>query len=407
MKRYLVGGAVRDARLGRPVSDRDWVVTGATPERMVAHGFKPVGKDFPVFLDPDTKEEVALARTERKTARGYHGFQFDTSPDVTLEEDLGRRDLTINAMAEDPSTGALIDPWGGAADLEARLLRHVSPAFAEDPVRILRVARFASRFTGDGFRIANETWALMRSMVASGEVDALVPERVWQEMVRAFTEPNPEVFVQVLRRCGALARLLPEVDRLYGVPQRVRYHPEIDTGLHTELVLQACAQLAPGQARIAFAGLMHDLGKGLTPKAEWPRHHRHEQLGAAPVEAVCARLKAPREFERLATRACRLHLRAHCVFEMKPGKVLKLIEEADGLRQPKAFEELVVLCEADKRGRLGQEEAAYPQAEFLRATRDAAAAVDTAPILDRGLTGKAVGEALRAARIDAIRAVPR
>ena len=401
MKTYLVGGAVRDRLLGIAVKDRDYVVVGAQPEDLLRARYKPVGKDFPVFLHPQTGEEYALARTERKTGRGYHGFAFDTDASVTLEDDLRRRDLTINAIAED-GNGALIDPFDGARDLDAKLLRHVSPAFAEDPVRVLRVARFAARFAARGFRIADETLALMRQMVTSGEVDHLVPERVWAETQKALAESTPSAFLRALRGCQALVRLFPEIDALYGVPQRAEFHPEIDTGVHTELVVDMAARLAPGDALIGWCALVHDVGKALTPKDQLPRHHGHEHSGIAPIVALCARLKVPSEYAALAQLVCKLHLLAHTALELRPATVLGIFEQLDAFRRPERIEPFLLACEADKRGRLGLEESAYPQAQFLRAAFAAAAEVGAQPFVDRGLQGPAVGEAMRAARVNAI-----
>ena len=406
MRRYLVGGAVRDRLLGRPVVDHDHVVVGATPDGMLAQGFKPVGKDFPVFLHPETGEEYALARTERKTGRGYHGFAFHADPGVTLEEDLARRDLTINAIAQDES-GALVDPFHGQRDLERRVLRHVSPAFVEDPVRLLRVARFAARFAPLGFHVAEETMALMRTMVANGEVDHLVPERVWAETRRALAEAQPSAFLRVLREAGALAVLLPEVDALYGVPQRPEYHPEVDTGVHLELVLDMAARLAPGDDLVGFGALCHDLGKARTPADVLPSHVGHEHAGVAPLRALAARLKVPTEHAALAELACREHLNAHRALELKPATVLRLLTKLDALRRPQRLEAFLTICEADKRGRLGRAEAAYPQAGFLRAARAAAASIDAAAVVARGLAGPAIGEAMEKARVAAIAALPR
>lgn len=403
---YLVGGAVRDALLGRAGGDRDYVVVGATPQAMLDDGFKPVGKDFPVFLHPVTGAEYALARTERKTGPGYHGFAFHTAPDVTLEEDLARRDLTINAMACDEA-GAIVDPYGGEQDLRDKLLRHVSPAFAEDPVRILRVARFLARFEPLGFRIADATMTLMRSMVADGEAAHLVPERVWAETRKALAEPAPSAFVRALRACGALAVLFPEVDALYGVPQAPQHHPEIDCGRHLELVLDACAALAPGDDLAGFCALTHDLGKALTPADELPRHVAHEHRGLAPVAALSARLKVPAEHAELAQLTCRHHLEAHRALELKPATVLVLLEAFDAFRRPQRLDPFLVTCTADKRGRLCHERDAYPQADFLRAARTAAAGVTAQPFVERGLRGPAVGEAIRRAQVDAIAALPR
>lgn len=406
MKTYLVGGAVRDRLLGLPVKDRDHVVVGATPEAMLRAGFKPVGKDFPVFLHPQTQEEYALARTERKTGRGYHGFAFDTDPTVTLEDDLRRRDLTINAIAQDDD-GTLIDPFGGAADLRAGILRHVSPAFAEDPVRVLRVARFAARYAERGFRIAASTLELMRAMVRDGEVDHLVPERVWAETRKALAERAPSAFVRTLRDCGALARIMPEVDALYGVPQRAEFHPEIDTGVHTEMVLDVAARIAPGDALIGWCALTHDLGKALTPTAELPSHRRHEQRGLAPLRALAARLKVPAEYAALAASVCRLHLLAHTAFELRPATVLELFERLDAFRQPKRLPQFLIACAADKRGRAGMAESDYPQARYITALFHAALEPRAQALLDAGLRGPELGKALREERRKAIAAAIR
>ncbi len=400
---YLVGGAVRDRLLGLPVRERDWVVVGATPEEMLRRGFRPVGRDFPVFLHPETGEEYALARTERKTGPGYHGFAFHAAPDVSLEEDLRRRDITINAMAQAPD-GTLVDPYGGRADLERRLLRHVSPAFVEDPVRILRVARFAARLAPLGFRVADETLALMRRMVESGEADHLVPERVWQELVRALGEPAPRRFFEVLRDCGALARVLPELDRLFGVPQPPEHHPEVDTGVHTLLVLDQAAALSP-EPVVRYAALLHDLGKGVTPREEWPRHHGHEARGAELARAASERLRAPAEFRDLAVLTAAEHGRAHRALELRPATVLELLERADAFRRPERFERFLLACEADSRGRPGYEHRDYVQGRLLREARAAAAAVSPRAFVEAGLKGAAVGEALRRARLRAIREV--
>ena len=401
MKTYLVGGAVRDRLLGLPVKDRDYVVVGATAEDLVRLGYTPVGKDFPVFLHPQTKEEYALARTERKTGRGYHGFAFDTAPDVTLEDDLRRRDLTINAMAED-ANGALVDPFGGAADLRNHLLRHVSPAFAEDPVRILRVARFAARYAGRGFRVADETLELMRRMVRDGEADHLVPERVWGETQKALAERTPGAFLRALRECGALAVVMPEVDALYGVPQRADFHPEIDTGVHLEMVLDMAARLAPGDALIGWCALTHDLGKALTPKDELPSHRGHERAGVAPLRALAERLKVPNEYATLAELVCRLHLLAHTAFELRPETVLKLFEQLDAFRQPGRLSQFLLACAADQRGRKGMQDTDYPQARYLTELFQRALEPKAQPLLDQGLKGPELGAALRAARLQAI-----
>jgi tRNA nucleotidyltransferase (CCA-adding enzyme) len=401
MEIYLVGGAVRDQLLGRPVVDRDWVVVGATPEQMLAKGYRAVGKDFPVFLHGDSKEEYALARTERKTGRGYHGFAFHAEPSVTVEQDLERRDLTINAIAQHDD-GRLVDPYGGVADIEARLLRHVSSAFVEDPVRVLRVARFAARYAPLGFRVADETMALMRRMVEDGEVDHLVPERVWAETRKALAEPMPDVFIRVLRDCGALRVLFPEVDALYGVPQRAEFHPEVDTGIHIEMVLRAAATVAPGDALVAYCALTHDLGKALTPPDVLPRHIMHEQRGIEPVEAMSARLKVPSDYAFMADMVCRHHLNAHQAFELKPTTVLRVLEGLGALRRPERLETFLLACLADKRGRLHHEHDAYPQADYLRACRDAAAAITSKPFTDQGLQGPAIGEAMKRAQAAAI-----
>jgi tRNA nucleotidyltransferase (CCA-adding enzyme) len=403
MEIYLVGGAVRDKLLGLPVKERDWVVVGARPEDLQAQGYRPVGRDFPVFLHPETNEEYALARTERKTAAGYRGFRVHASPEITIEEDLKRRDLTINALAEDRA-GNIIDPCGGRRDLEYRLLRHVSPAFTEDPVRILRAARFAARYKHLGFCIAAETYELMRSMVATDEVDALVSERVWQELVKALGEKTPVEFFEVLRACGALAKLLPEIDRLYGVPQPAQHHPEIDTGVHTMLVLEQASRLS-SEAVVRFAALTHDLGKGLTPPEEWPSHRRHEQRGARLVEALCARLKTPSHYLELAGHVARYHLHAHRAEELRPATVLKVLQALDAFRRPARFEQFLLACEADWRGRAGLEDRPYPQAEILRAARQAAAGVEAGALARSGLRGEAIASALKERRIDAIKAL--
>ncbi|HTV84913.1 MAG TPA: multifunctional CCA addition/repair protein [Dyella sp.] len=401
MRTYLVGGAVRDSLLGRPVVDRDHVVVGARPDDLLAQGYKPVGKDFPVFLHPHSGEEYALARTERKTGRGYHGFAFHADPDVTLEQDLARRDLTINAIAQDEH-GALVDPYGGAQDIQRRLLRHVSPAFVEDPVRLLRVARFAARLAPLGFTVADETMTLLRQMVRDGEIDHLVPERVWAETRKALGEARPSVFLKVLRESGALAVLFPEIDALYGVPQRAEFHPEVDTGVHLEMVLDAAAQWAPGDDLVGFCALTHDLGKALTPAAELPRHVGHEQRGVEPLRALAARLRVPAEYAALAELVCREHLNAHRALELKPATVFRLLTSLDALRRPERLDTFLAACLADKRGRLGHEHDDYPQAAWLRCARDAAAAVTSAPFVAAGLQGPAVGAAMEKARIRAI-----
>jgi tRNA nucleotidyltransferase (CCA-adding enzyme) len=400
MQVYKVGGCVRDELLGLPVKDRDWVVVGATPEDMLAAGYKPVGKDFPVFLHPDTHEEYALARTERKTAPGYTGFAFHAAPDVSLEDDLQRRDLTINAMAE-TETGELIDPYHGREDLEQRRLRHVSPAFTEDPVRILRVARFAARFAEFDFQVADDTLQLMRDMVTNGEVDALVPERVWQETVRALGEATPTHFFEVLRDCGALARLFPELDRLYGVPQPEEHHPEIDTGVHTMLVLQQAARLSP-DPKVRFAALLHDLGKGITPKSEWPKHKEHEARGVPLVENLCQRLRVPNDYRDLAILVTRYHLHYHRAAEMTDIEFLETLMGLDAFRRPQRFEEFLLACEADSRGRPGYEDQTFEQPTIFRKAYRAAAAIDGGALAQQGLTGEAIAEELARLRLAVI-----
>ncbi|KVQ98601.1 multifunctional CCA addition/repair protein [Burkholderia ubonensis] len=405
MRVYAVGGAIRDELLGVPVQDRDYVVVGATPEQMVAQGFKPVGKDFPVFLHPRTHEEYALARTERKTAAGYHGFQFYYAPDVTLDEDLARRDLTINAMAREVSpdgslAGPVIDPFDGQADLRARVFRHVSDAFVEDPVRILRIARFAARFTG--FTVADDTLALMRRMVDAGEVDALVAERVWQELARGLMEARPSRMFDALRECGALARILPEVDALWGVPQRADYHPEVDTGVHVMMVVDHAAKQGYSLA-VRFAALTHDLGKATTPEDVLPRHIGHEGRSVDLLKPLCDRLRVPNECRDLALVVAREHGNMHRVMEMGAAALVRLFERTDALRKPARFAEMVQACEADARGRLGLDTQPYPQAERLRVALVAARGVDAGAIA-RGVgadTAK-IKDAVHRARIQAV-----
>ncbi len=406
VKTYIVGGAVRDALLGLPVQDRDYVVVGATPEFMHAQGYLPVGKDFPVFLHPESKEEYALARTERKTAPGYAGFAFHAAADVTLEQDLQRRDLTINAIAED-SDGSLIDPYGGRADLERKIFRHVSPAFAEDPVRILRVARFAARFAE--FTIAPETLALMQSMVASGEVDALVPERVWQELSRGLMEATPSRMFDVLRACGALARILPELQALHGVPQPAQYHPEIDTLVHVMMVIDTAAQRETSLA-IRIAALMHDLGKGSTPPEDWPRHIAHEARSAALAEAVCRRLKIPNEVRDLAVMTAREHGNVGRALELRANTMLKLFERCDAFRKPERFLAMLQACECDHLGRTGYEHQPFPQAQHLQTGLLAAQSVNAGAIAAQVMAkspdkaAESIAAAIHAARITAIEA---
>jgi tRNA nucleotidyltransferase (CCA-adding enzyme) len=397
LKIYCVGGAVRDRLLGLAVQDRDWVVVGSTPEDMAARGFRPVGKDFPVFLHPETHEEYALARTERKVALGYKGFSVYAAPDVTLAQDLLRRDFTINAIAED-ERGALTDPYGGQADLAAGMLRHVSPAFAEDPVRILRAARFVARF---GFSIAPETLTLMRAMVDSGEVDALVPERVWQELARGLMENTPSRFFTTLRECRALAKILPEVDKLFGVPQPPQYHPEIDCGIHTMMVLDDAAR--HGYAlEVRFAALMHDLGKGTTPKDILPRHIGHEQRGVTLLSALCERLRVPGECRDLGLLAARYHGDVHRARELRPDTIVRLFYSCDAWRRPERYTQLLQACAADARGRTGHEHDAYPQAEYLLRALTAAQAVDGGAIAAECADKNQIAERVRQARVAAV-----
>lgn len=400
MKTYLVGGAVRDKLLGRPVTERDWVVVGASPEHMQSLGYTAVGKDFPVFLHPHTREEYALARTERKTGRGYGGFSFYCGVEVTLEDDLIRRDLTINAMAEDEQ-GNIIDPYNGRDDLQQKLLRHVSPAFAEDPVRVLRVARFAARYYQYGFRVANDTIALMQSMVANGEVDHLVAERIWKETERALGEPNPEIFIQVLRDCHALERLYPEIDTLFGVPQTATHHPEVDTGIHTLMSLQQAAKLSNNTC-VRFATLLHDLGKGTTPQKDWPRHIAHEDRSLPLIKNLCERIAAPRDYKELALMVAQWHTHCHRAMELKPATVLKVLQSNDAFRRPERFLQFLLCCEADARGRTGFENREYPQADFFRSALDAARQIDITPLREQGLTGPAFGDAITRLRLEKI-----
>jgi tRNA nucleotidyltransferase (CCA-adding enzyme) len=402
MQTYMVGGAVRDALLGLPVNDHDWVVVGATPHEMIADGYLPVGRDFPVFLHPRTREEYALARTERKTARGYHGFTFHAEPNVTLEQDLARRDLTINAMAQDEN-GRLIDPFGGRADLARRVLRHVTTAFREDPVRILRVARFAARFAD--FVVAPQTVALMRDMVQAGEVDALVAERVWQELARGLMEHKPSRMFEVLRESGALARLLPEVDRLWGVPQRAEYHPEVDTGVHLMMVLDMSARLKAPIA-VRFACLTHDLGKGTTPAEILPKHIGHEERGARLLSKLCERLRVPTECRELADVVAREHGNIHRSGEFGAAALVRLLERCDAFRKPQRFDLVLLACECDARGRLGLEEKPFAARQRLLAALAAAQAVATHEIAAQAqqqeIEGPAIGEMIHKARVQAV-----
>ena len=400
MQVYLVGGAVRDALLGLAVKEQDWVVVGGTREELVRLKYREVGRDFPVFLHPDTHEEYALARLERKVAPGYRGFAVEFGPEVTLEEDLARRDLTINAIARS-ADGTLIDPFGGQRDLAARVLRHVSPAFAEDPVRVLRVARFAARFAPLGFQVAPDTLALMRAMVERREVDALVPERVWQETEKALREPKTSEFFRVLRACGALQPIYPEIDALFGVPQPAQWHPEIDTGVHTLMVLDQAAALS-ADPTVRFAALVHDLGKGTTPREEWPSHRGHEERSVALIAALAERLRLPAEYRELGVIVARYHGIVHRAFELKPKTILEFMEHADAFRRPERFAQALLACEADSRGRAGLENVPYPQRGYLQAARAAAAAVKPTPEEIGTLAGAKIAEHLQRRRLHAI-----
>jgi len=398
MKIYKVGGAVRDRLLGLPVQDQDWVVVGATAEDLLALGYRQVGRDFPVFLHPDNHEEYALARTERKTAPGYKGFSFTASPKVTLEEDLKRRDLTINAIAEDVD-GNIIDPYNGRADLCDGILRHVSPAFVEDPLRVLRVARFAARYA---FTIAPETLALLQEICLSQELAALAPERIWQETEQALTEQQPVRYFSVLRECGALKRLFPEIENLYGIPQPVEHHPEIDSGVHTMMVLEQSCKLST-EPVVRFAALVHDLGKAATPRADWPSHKGHEELGAGLVLQLCNRYRIPNHYRELAVMAARYHLDCHRISEMQPATIVNKLESLDAFRRPDRFGHFLLACEADARGRTGFEDRAYPQAAYFAGSLEAATNINIKTLAAQGLEGKDMAEAIRLLRIEAIR----
>lgn len=400
---YTVGGAVRDELLGLPVKDHDYVVVGATPEALIAEGFRPVGKDFPVFLHPDTHEEYALARTERKTASGYKGFQVYAAADVTLEDDLARRDLTMNAIALS-ADGVLIDPYGGQADIEAKVLRHVSPAFVEDPVRILRVARFAARF--DGFVVAAETNALMRKMVDTGEVDSLVPERVWQEISRGLMESKPSRMFQVLRDCGALKKILPEVDKLFGVPQPSQHHPEVDTGVHVMMVIDYAAS-KNFELAVRFAALTHDLGKGETPVDLLPRHIGHEQKSVELVTKLCQRIRVPNDCRELGLMVARLHGKAHQALVMRPDTMLQMLIETDAIRQPSRFEQFLQACESDARGRTGFEAVELPQLEQLRSAMQAVCTVNSGKIASQYQRVEEIKQAIYESRLAALKALIR
>jgi tRNA nucleotidyltransferase (CCA-adding enzyme) len=403
MEVYLVGGAVRDALLGQSVTERDWVVVGARPQDLLDLGYQQVGKDFPVFLHPETRDEYALARTERKQGHGYSGFAVDCTPSVSLEQDLQRRDLTVNAMAR-TAGGEIIDPYGGQRDLAARVLRHVSAAFVEDPLRVLRTARFAARYAHLGFTVAAETLALMAEIVDQGELAHLPAERIWVELERALGEPRPEVFIEVLRECGALARILPELEALFGVPQTAEYHPEIDSGVHTLMALQQAVLLSPA-TDVRFAVLIHDLGKGTTPPEQWPRHIAHEQRGLKLVERACQRLKAPRQYRELALKVCQYHTHCHRALELRGKTILKVLNATDALRRPDRFEAFLLACEADARGRLGLEQRDYPQADYLRRALAEVQAVTAARFRAQGLQGRALGEAITAERISRLEAL--
>ena len=400
MKIYLVGGAVRDTLLELPVKERDWVVIGETPESMVQQGFRPVGKDFPVFLHPQSHEEYALARTERKTAPGYKGFTVHAAPDVSLEQDLIRRDLTINAMAMTPQ-GQLVDPYGGQRDLEQRIFRHISPAFAEDPVRILRVARFAARYSHLGFTLAEETRILMQSMVTAGEVDHLVPERVWAELFKALNEKSPSAFFYILKDCAALDKIFPEINCLFGVPQPEKHHPEIDTGIHAMLCLEQAALLS-SNPEVRFAALVHDLGKGVSPKSNWPHHHGHETQGLPILEQMCERLRVPNSFKTLAKQVMQYHTHCHRAFELRASTINDMLAALGAYKPVNKLPEFLLACEADAKGRTGFENSPYPQAELLNGAARAATSVDTSSILNGELKGSQIGEAIRRLRIKAI-----
>lgn len=400
MQIYLVGGAVRDQLLQLPVYDRDWVVVGSSPQAMLAAGFQAVGKDFPVFLHPKTKEEHALARTERKTGVGYTGFACHYAPDVTLEEDLLRRDLTINAMAQD-ELGQVIDPYGGQSDLAAKVIRHVSPAFVEDPLRVLRVARFAAKLAHLGFTVAEETMQLMTDIAQSGELGHLTAERVWQEWHKSLSTNHPEVFLQVLRDCGALAVVLPELDRLFGVPQPEKWHPEIDTGIHTLMVTKQAALLSDSLP-VRFSAQVHDLGKGVTPPSEWPSHKLHCHTGLKVIESLCDRIRVPNEFRDLALAVCAQHSNIHRADELKPATKLKVLGLLDVWRKPERLEQVLLCCEADHRGRLGLEEKSYPQRDIFLRAYQAALSVEVQAVIRDGFQGKQIKEELDKRRIQAI-----
>ncbi|MFT5133236.1 MAG: tRNA nucleotidyltransferase (CCA-adding enzyme) [Gammaproteobacteria bacterium] len=402
MKVYKVGGAIRDKLLGLAVKDQDWVVVGSTAQQLIDLGYKPIGKDFPVFLHPDSKEEYALARTERKTAPGYKGFSFDTDKNVTLEEDLQRRDLTINALAEDEQSN-IIDCFNGREDLEAGILRHISPAFTEDPLRVLRVARFAARFN---FRVADETKVLMKVISESGELDTLVAERVWTELERALCEAFPVRFFEVLRECGALKRVFPEIDRLFGIPQPEKHHPEIDCGIHTLMVVEQACKLT-SDPLIRFAALVHDLGKGTTPEEQWPSHRGHEERSVGLIEKMCDRYRIPKSYRGLAVIVARHHLDCHRIAEMRPDTILRKLEAMDAFRRPDRFEQFLIACEADIRGRKGFEDRDYPQAAYLKSALEAASAIDTSSVQKEAMSGPEIAQVIGKLRVAAIEEVRR
>lgn len=401
MQIYLVGGAVRDALLGLPIKDKDWVVVGATPEQLLKQGYSQVGADFPVFLHPDNHDEYALARTERKTAPGYAGFECYAAADVTLEDDLLRRDLTINAMAQDDQ-GNIIDPYQGQQDLDKKLLRHVSPAFAEDPLRVLRIARFSARYQPLNFKIAPETQDLMLQMTKDGELTHLVAERVWQETHRSLLEKSPTTYFEVLQSCGALAVIFPELDALFGVPQPEQHHPEIDTGIHTLMCLQQACLLSP-KAEVRFATLLHDLGKAFSPQEMLPKHHGHEQKGLAAVKTLCERLKVPKEYLQLALMACEYHTHVHRALELKPSTLLKTLKALDVIRRPERFDDFLLACEADSKGRTGFENITYPQAEYFKQAADQIRQIGIQDIVKQGFKGKEIGEQLAKRQLEALK----
>ena len=401
MQTYLVGGAVRDKLLGYPVVEKDWVVVGSNQQAMLNNGFKQVGKDFPVFLHPKTAEEYALARTERKSGKGYHGFEVNASENVSLEDDLIRRDLTINAMAMD-DLQQLYDPHGGKADLDKKILRHISPAFSEDPLRVLRVARFAARYHHLGFTIADETKQLMTELSASGELEFLVAERIWKETVRALSEASPDIYFTTLRDCGALKVLFPELDCLWGIPNPEKWHPEIDTGLHTMMVLQQCTKLTESTVT-RFAALCHDLGKGITPKEQWPSHKGHEKIGVKIIEQLCQRLRIPREFDKLAKIVSEFHLHLHRVEQLTPKTIVKVLEQTNAFKDDHLFEQYLIACEADFRGRTGFEQRDYPQSKIMRQALFVCQDISTQQIISEGYSGKQIGEEIHRQRVSCVK----